>query len=197
MGTARRIGARMTVSIGVAMLVDGDGRAGVDARRRRRAVYAIHDTTALIMGGTTGPTPDEPHRRGCQEPVHRADPSGPGHRVRRGDDTRGVVAHHRALPPRSGSRSGTAEHLRDLVAQRGRTSRGGNSRDSSTSPSNQSVAGRGRRSGGGDGRARQRPSGDLPASRRARRVANRGEAQARRAVPGGNQSPRYRLRVGR
>ena len=28
-------------------------------------------------------------------------------------------------------------------------------------------------------------------------IANRGEAKARRAVPGGNHSPRYRLRVGR
>ena len=28
-------------------------------------------------------------------------------------------------------------------------------------------------------------------------IANRGEAQARRAVPGGNQGPRYRLRAGR
>ena len=58
------------------------------------------------MGGTTVPTPDDVYVEVCQEPVHRADSSGPGHRLRRGDDARGVVAPHRALPPRSGSRSG-------------------------------------------------------------------------------------------
>ena len=43
------------------------------------------DSTALIMGGTTIPTPDDLGRN-CQEPVHRADTSGPGHRLLRGDD---------------------------------------------------------------------------------------------------------------
>ena len=44
--------------------------------------------------------------------------------------------------------------------------------------------------------ARQRPSGDLRLLAR-REHRDPGEAQARRAVPGGNHSPRYRLRAGR
>ena len=44
--------------------------------------------------------------------------------------------------------------------------------------------------------ARQRPSGDLRLLAR-RDDREPGEAQARRAVPGGNQSPRYRLRAER
>src|SRR6478736_2055689 len=56
--------------------------------------------------------------------------------------------------------------------------------------------GRGRRSGGRDGGAPQRVSGDL------RLLAERGhrqpgEAQAGRAVPGGNRGPRHRLRARR
>ena len=71
-----------------------------------KRVYGTDVDGALIMGGTTGPTPDDAYIEVCQEPVHRADSSGPGHRVRRGDDARGVVAHHAGSCASSGSRWG-------------------------------------------------------------------------------------------
>ena len=71
--------------------------------------------------------------RAYQEPVHRADSSGPGHRVRRRDGARGgwpLTGLFRLIGLAFGPPS-----IWGPVAQRGQTSRGGNSRGSSTSPS--------------------------------------------------------------
>ena len=173
---------------------DGHGRAGADggvAGRRtvsRRLDRPDHGRDHL---------PDARRRRTSTSVKNQfIAPTHPGQNIelRRGDDARGVVAHHRALPPPR-ARARAPEPLRAWwrsVAGRAVVETLGALR-----PHRRSVAaGRGRRSGGGDGRARQRPSGDLRLlAGRGRR--ERGEAQARRAVPGGNHSPRHRLRAER
>ena len=85
------------------------------------------------MGTTTIPTPNDAYIS-HQEPVHRADPSGPGHRVLRSNNAPGAVAPHGVPPPRR-ARAAGPRASGGPGAPRGRTSRGGNSRGSSTSPS--------------------------------------------------------------
>ena len=152
------------------------------------------DKTALILGGTTIPTPDDFYVDVCQEPVHRADSSGPDIEyvaVTTPEEWWPLTGLSASVRSRSGPRASSG-----LVAQRGRTSRCGNSRGSSTSPSISRS-----RKGSTIWRTAMaehpnEASGDL------RLLAGRdhrepGEAQARRAVPGGNQSPRHRLRADR
>ncbi len=59
MGTAKRIGARMTVSIGVAMLVVATVAPVSCASASAAPCTRTHVTCALILGGTTCPTPDD------------------------------------------------------------------------------------------------------------------------------------------
>ena len=164
----RHTATRMTVSIGVAVLVVMATAVPTPASTVSPAVRlaastacrARPDDCALIMGATTIPTPNDFYIDAHQEPVHCADPSEPGHRLRRGDHARGVVAPHGLLRLLLGSRSGTPSSGRawwPSVAGRAVVETLGALR-----PHLRSVdPGRGRRSGDGDGRVRQRPSGDL------------------------------------
>ena len=200
---ALAVATRMTVSIGVAALVVV--ATVVPAPTVSPAVRLAASTApctrtdvtcALILGGTSIPTPNDAYveivRNQYIEPTH------PGQNIEYVAVTTpeelwpitglfrlvglGLLAWPARVPRaccRSVAGRAVVETLGALRPHRGSVG-----------------AGRGGRSGGGDGRAPQRPSGDL------RLLAGRGrrepgEAQARRAVPGGNQGPRYRLRAGR
>ena len=190
----RRTATRMSVSIGVAVLVVMATVVPVSTASASSSDVPPPDKTALIMGASGIPTPDDFYVESVKNQFIAPTHPGQNINVRRGDDARGVVAPHGAWSPHR-ARVGAPEiwglggpawpdepwwklsGLFDLTLD-------------------QSILARGHRSGAGDGRARQRRSGDL------RLLAGRGhrepgEAQAGRAVPGGNQGPRYRLRAGR
>ena len=153
---------------------------------------ASTDRTALIMGGTTIPTPDdylvELIKNQYIAPTH------PGQDI----DYVAVTTPQEAGPSRgssasSGSHSGPRASG-GLVAQGGgRTSRCGNSRGYSTSPSISRS-----RPGSANLETAMAEHGNDPlviyGVSQGSIIATAGEAQARRAVPGGNRGPRYRLR---
>ncbi|HEY5840249.1 MAG TPA: hypothetical protein VIU87_02030 [Mycobacterium sp.] len=87
-GNVRRAATRMTVSIGAAVLVMATV-VPVSTAASTAPCTQTDVTCALIMGTSGVPTPDDFYVG--QEPVHRADSSGP-HRIRQSDDARGVVA---------------------------------------------------------------------------------------------------------
>ena len=107
---ALAVATRMTVSIGVAVLVvmstvvPGDGVAGGAAGGLERAVYGHRRNVRLDHGHERRPDARRLLRRVGQEPVHRADPSRPD-RLRQGDDARGVVAPRGAWSPRLAARA--------------------------------------------------------------------------------------------
>src|SRR6478736_8718615 len=111
---ASALATRTTVSIGAAVLVvtatvvpvpapvpvaGVDGVAGRAAGGDERAVYAHRRNVCLDLGRHRRSDARRRLHRDCQEPVHRAYSSRPGDQLRRGDDTRGVVARHRGRPP--------------------------------------------------------------------------------------------------
>ena len=190
----RRTATRMTVSIGVAVLVVMATVVPAPSASPCGSPLSA-DSTALILGGTSVPTSDDSYVEVCQEPVHRADTSGPDDRVRRGDDARGVLARRRGRSASSGLRSGPPsifgpggagwpdEPLWKLSGLFDLTF-------------DQSV-----QDGVADLEAAMAEHGNdhlvIYGYSQGAVIANRGEAQARRAVPGGNQSPRHRLRAER
>ena len=191
----RRTATRMSVSIGVAVLVMATV-VPVSTASASSSDVPPPDKTALVLGGTTVPTPDQCYLDAVRN--HFIGPTHPGQNitVRRGDDARGVLAHHGARAASSGSLlldpqsvwgldgpawpdepwwklSGLFDLTFDQSVQAG------------VADLEEAMAD-----------ARQRASGDL------RLLAGRGrrepgEAQAGRAVPGGNRGPRHRLRAER
>ena len=136
----RRTATRMTVSIGVAVLVVMATVAPVSTASASSSDVPPPDKTALILGGSTVPTPDDYLVDAVKN--HFIAPTHPGQDI----EYVAVTTPEEAWPitgssASSGSRSGP----RALGAgwrRRGRTSRGGNSRGCSTSPSiNQSRPG--------------------------------------------------------
>ena len=115
-GNVRPIATRMTVSIGAAALAVMATVMPAPVSTVSPAVKLSADSTALILCGSVLPDARRLRHRVCQEPVHRTDSSGPGHRVRRGDGAHGDVARHRAIrllelalaPPELGGLGGPA-----------------------------------------------------------------------------------------
>ena len=135
-GNVRRTATRMTVSIGVAALVVmatvvpvSTASAAASTRRRVRTPTRL----ALILGGTSFPTPDDFYVESVKNQFIA--PTHPGQNIEYVAVTTpeelwpltGLVP-----PPRA--RAGAPRASSGLVAQRGRTSRCGNSQGSSTSP---------------------------------------------------------------
>ena len=193
-GNVRRTATRMTVSIGAAALVVmatvvSAPVSPVSPDRRLSA-----DSTALIMGGTGVPTPDDYYIDAVKNQYIA--PTHPGQDI----DYVAVTTPEELWPLTGIVRLlGLALGAPELFGPGGLSVAGRAVVETlgALRPHRRSVdPGRGRRSGGGDGRARQRQSGDLRLlTRRGRREP--GEAKARRAIPGGNQGPRHRLRAAR
>ena len=102
---------RMTVSIGVAVLVVTATVLLAPASTVSPALKLSADYDRLDLGQDQRPDAQRRLRRGRQEPVHRADSSGPGHQLRRGDDARGVLAPHGAALPPPRARARPPGHL--------------------------------------------------------------------------------------
>ena len=114
---ALAVATRMTVSIGVAVLVVVATVAPASAvspavrlSASNATVYAHRLTCRLDPGRDHRPDARRRLRRRRQEPLHRADSSGPGHRVRHGDDAHGGLARHGGRSPRL-ARGRAPEHL--------------------------------------------------------------------------------------
>ena len=186
----------MTVSIGAAALVVTAIAAPPPIQAVSPAVKLSADSTAaLIVCGTTCPTPDDYVVDTVMNQFITPTHPNRAHHAGQGDDTSGVVARHRGPPPPR-ARIGAAElrwtggpawpdepwwklsGLFDLTYDQ--------SIQAGVADLEAAMA-----------ELRQRPSGDLRLLARRDRSPIRGEAQARRAVPGGNQGPRHRLRAGR
>ena len=156
----RRTATRMTVSIGVAVLVViATVVLALSTVRRRAAVGRRTDSTALILGGTSVPTPDNAYVETVKN--HFIAPTHPGQDI----NYVAVTTPEEFWPitgfgPPRRARARAPERLGawwPRVAGRAVVETLGALR-----PHHRSVGpGRGRRSGDGDGRARQRRSGDL------------------------------------
>ncbi len=199
MGNAKYAATRMTVSIGVAALavaatVMPVSTVSPEVRLSASSAPCTKTdvTCALIMGTSGVPTPDDFYVESVRNQFIA--PTHPGQidyvKVTTPEEFWPIAGPGRLLSLLGIGRS--PEHFRAWRPSMGRAvveTRG------ALRPHRQSVnPARGHRSGAGDRRAPQRASGDL------RLLAERGhrepgEAQARRAVPEGNQSPRYRLRA--
>ena len=136
---ALAVATRMTVSIGVAVLVvmaTVVRPVSPAVRLAASSAPCTHTdvTCALIMGTSGVPTPDDFYVESVKNQFIA--PTHPGqHRVRQGDDARGVVAPRGAWSPRLAARARSGpRRFSGLAAQHG-TCRGGTSRGSSTSPS--------------------------------------------------------------
>ena len=133
MGTAKYIGrvGALAAALGVGNVRRNATRMTVVHRRRGLVVTATvvvapssespavklsADSTALIVCGTSCPTPDAYWVEASRTVLHCTDSSGPGHRLCRGDHAPGVLAYHRARCASSGPPSGIRESG-DLVAQ--------------------------------------------------------------------------------
>ena len=195
---ALAVATRMTVSIGVAVLVVMATVVPVSTAVRLAASSApctdTHVTCALIMGGTTIPTPDDADVEAVKNQFIA--PTHPGQdieyvAVTTPEELWPVTGLFRLVglalgPPSVFGPGGPAwpdeplwklSGLFDLTFDQ--------SVQAGVADLEEAMAD-----------APQRPSGDLRLlAGRGRR--ERGEAQARRAVPGGNRSPRHRLRAGR
>ena len=156
-GNVRRTATRMTVSIGVAVLVVmatvvPAPTVSPAVRLGRRPPCTDTDVTcALIMGGTTVPTPDDAYVETVMNQFIAPTHPDQDIELRRGDHARGGLAHHRDFAPRR-ARARASEHLGAWwrsVAGRAVVETLGALR-----PHLRSVGpGRGGRSGGGDGRS--------------------------------------------
>ena len=185
MRNAKYAATRMSMSIAVAVLVVMATVAPVSVSTMSPAVRLSADSTALILGGTTVPTPDNAYIETVRN--HFIEPTHPDQINYVAVTTPEEFWPLTGLDPPRRARARAPERLgawRPRVARRAVVETLGALR-----PHHRPVnPDRGRRSGAGDGRAGQRPSGDLRLLA-GRDHRERGEAKARRAVPGGHQAP--------
>ena len=193
---ALAVATRMTVSIGVAVLVVMATAvpAPTVSPAVRLSAAVTTDSTALILGGTSVPTPDDAYIEAVKNQFIA--PTHPGQDI----EYVAVTAPEEAWPV-----TGLVRLVWLVLGPPSVCGPGGPAWPDEPwwklsglfdLTFDQSVQAGVADLEAGDGRARQRPSGDLRLLA-GRGHRERGEAQARRAVPGGNQSPRHRLRVER